>query len=598
MRNFAKKHENIIISLLVVLAVIIVVGVNFDYYYQANDDITIKNILSGVYTGTPESRNIQMHYPMSLFISMLYRIGRNVPWYGLFLCTAHFFAFGYIIINSIKSIKPEWLKIVISVIEGFLFAGTMMYELVFVQYTVTCGLLAACGMFGFMMTDRTLKKKEFIKANIPNVVIIVIAFLVRSEMLLLMFPFICIAGLIKWSNVDKDLKERMFSKDNVVKYLSVFAIILLGLGVGQLVHSIAYSGTEWKTFCRFFDDRTELYDYQFVPSYEGNSDFYESIGLKREEQKLLENYNFGIDSDITSDTLKETATYALGLKGENTSLVTRMKNAIPDYIYIVKYGQGTDSFGKNWAELIIAAYILLLLLYFKNRDYGHIWQPLLVAFVRSGLWIYMISTGRYPTRITHPLYFMELVLLIALFFTQITKETQNKIPSVSILSGMVFGALALGIFASNMQAVRAECVVRDKSNKEFEMIKEYTKEHPQNFYFVDVYSMCSSIEDGTEYSEKAFKNVDNSIANYDMLGGWIMNSPHTQKKLDAFGFENSELGRIEKGIVDNDRCYVIVRKDRDVEWLTEYYKSKRNVDVVVEETDNFGDLFFVYSVNK
>jgi len=229
MRNFAKKHENIIISLLVVLAVIIVVGVNFDYYYQANDDITIKNILSGVYTGTPESRNIQMHYPMSLFISMLYRIGRNVPWYGLFLCTAHFFAFGYIIINSIKSIKPEWLKIVISVIEGFLFAGTMMYELVFVQYTVTCGLLAACGMFGFMMTDRTLKKKEFIKANIPNVVIIVIAFLVRSEMLLLMFPFICIAGLIKWSNVDKDLKERMFSKDNVVKYLSVFAIILSGI---------------------------------------------------------------------------------------------------------------------------------------------------------------------------------------------------------------------------------------------------------------------------------------------------------------------------------------------------------------------------------
>ena len=217
MREYLRKHENFIIAMVATLAMITVISVCFDYYYQANDDIMIKDILSGVYTGTPESRNVQMHYPMSLFISLLYRIGRNIPWYGLLLCVAHFFSCFYIFLNTCKVLAKTWQKVTIVTIEAMLFMGAMLYEFVFTQYTVTVCMLASAAMFGFFMSDRSLEPKAFIKSNIPNVILIFVAFVTRSEMLLLMFPFICVAGLIKWSNVDRESNEKMFDKGNLIK---------------------------------------------------------------------------------------------------------------------------------------------------------------------------------------------------------------------------------------------------------------------------------------------------------------------------------------------------------------------------------------------
>jgi len=106
--KFYKKHENCILAIVAVLCMMLFVGLKFDYYYQANDDIYIKNILSGAYTGTPESNNIQMHYVISLLISLLYRIAGNLPVYGLFLCACHYGAAYLIFIRSAKIAKKTW----------------------------------------------------------------------------------------------------------------------------------------------------------------------------------------------------------------------------------------------------------------------------------------------------------------------------------------------------------------------------------------------------------------------------------------------------------------------------------------------------------
>ncbi len=597
MRNFAKKNENIIIAATVTLIMVTVVSICFDYYYQANDDIMIKNILSGVYTGTPESRNIQMHYPMSLAISLLYRIGRGIPWYGLLLCVAHFFSFGYIAYNTNKALNKTWLKALISAIEVGIFTAAMFYELVFTQYTVTVGILSAAGMFGIYLSDRTGEPKEFIKRNIPNIVIIFIAFITRSEMLLLMLPFICLAGFFKWTDTNKEAGEKMLDKKTLIKYFGTFTIIIASIGVGQLVHTVAYSGSEWKEFVRFFDNRTELYDYQFVPGYVGNEAFYDGIGLKKEEVTLLENYNFGIDSDITADTLKQVADYAKSLKGDNSSLITRMKAAMPDYKYILRNGQENDPYGRNLRELYLVAMLMLVILLIRNNRIIGLWQPALLFIVRSGLWIYMISTGRYPARITHSLYFIELVLLIGMIINEAKREKQKRFPMAAVLAIMLFALFSVSVFAINYQKVQIESSQRDKANEEKQALNDYCKAHPENFYFVDVYSFCSSMDDHVEYSEKIFENVDNTINNYDYLGGWIMNSPHTWEKLSGYGIEK-EKDEIEKGILDKDNAYLIVRDDRDSDWINEYYNAKRDIEIDASETDRIVDIFGVYSIDK
>ena len=61
----------------------LIAGHYFKFYYDLNDDILIKDILSGAYTGTPEAHNIQMLYPLAWIFKMLYGINPSIPWFGM-----------------------------------------------------------------------------------------------------------------------------------------------------------------------------------------------------------------------------------------------------------------------------------------------------------------------------------------------------------------------------------------------------------------------------------------------------------------------------------------------------------------------------------
>ncbi len=59
-RNKLKQKENWIIALAVTAVLCLLAGFRFDFFYDLNDDVLMKDILAGVYTGTPEGHNIQM----------------------------------------------------------------------------------------------------------------------------------------------------------------------------------------------------------------------------------------------------------------------------------------------------------------------------------------------------------------------------------------------------------------------------------------------------------------------------------------------------------------------------------------------------------
>ena len=97
------KWENWIAALGTVLILGLYVGISFDYYYDLNDDVLMKDILAGVYTGSPEGHNIQMLWPISALISLFYRAAGRLPWYGLFLCFCHFGCI-FLIVKSAASV--------------------------------------------------------------------------------------------------------------------------------------------------------------------------------------------------------------------------------------------------------------------------------------------------------------------------------------------------------------------------------------------------------------------------------------------------------------------------------------------------------------
>ncbi len=594
--NFYKKHENFILALAAVLCMMLFVGVKFDYYYQANDDVYIKNILSGVYTGTPESHNIQMHYPISLLLSLLYRIAGNLPIYGLFLCACHYGAGFLMLSRAAKLMEKTSGKVFVVALLSVLFTGLLLPELVAMQYTVSCAMLAGAAAFRFYTTPEGLGVREFVKANIGNVLLVLLAFLVRSEMLLLVLPLICVTGLFKWFSC-----RPAFTKENAGRYFGVFGLILLGLALAQLTHSLAYGSGKWKSFTEFFDARTELYDYQFIPSYEENQEFYEALGLSEAEQVLLENYNFGLDEEITTEVLADTAAYAGKIKEEGLPFSKHFRRAFSDYQYKL-----THESDYPWNILVLAAYALLLLLAWKNKSYSYIWKLPFLFFVRTGLWMYIIMGNRYPDRITHSLYFMEFVILLLLLLEQCRREREQaqkrfaKAPalirgwqsaSFTILAVLVLGILGFQSLFVHVGRMEEECNRRDYANREIEALDAYCRKNPENFYFVDVYSAVSCTDyvmstEAIEYSEKAFYRVDNSIANYDLMGGWVIKSPLTAKKLQKFGMEaGNGISAMEQGLLDRNQVYVIIKTENSTDWLKDYFAVKRNVQTAVDVVD-------------
>ena len=73
-----------------------------------------------------------------------------------------------------------------------------------------------------------------------------LAFQIRSEMLLLVLPLICVTGLCRWA-----CEKPFFTKENAAKYFSVFGGIMAGIVISQGIHMAAYGSADWQKFNSF-----------------------------------------------------------------------------------------------------------------------------------------------------------------------------------------------------------------------------------------------------------------------------------------------------------------------------------------------------------
>lgn len=602
LKNQLRKYENRIIALAALCILGIFAGCRFDYFYDLNDDVLMKDILAGVYTGTPEGHNIQMLWMISAFISLFYRLAGRLPWYGIFLCACHYGCFYLILKRSLAFCKTWWGKLAVAFTEGLLFGGVFLEHLIFAQYTVTCTFLGGTAAFLFFTTDIRLSGREFVRKNIPAVLLVSVAYLIRSEMLLLVLPMICVAGTAKWGSEDK-----IFTKEHAFKYFTVIGLILGGILMGQVSHMIAYGSKEWRDFTEFFDNRTELYDFQKPPEYEEHKEFYESIGLSESEKVLLDNYNFGMDEEIDHVMVGEIADYAGKTKSAKEPFGPKLILKLKDYTYRFSHGAGAVGSDYPWNYVVILGYMAAFFTaipkksrgeqkkngsaYIKNA-FGAAWKLIFLFGVRTALWMYILMGDRAPERITHSLYLMEFCILAAMIFVQWSEVESAKAKRLGgILAAGCFGLLALMTFPDSVESVSLRQREREKVNALYREL--YTclseGENKENFYFIDVYSSVSDA--GIPYSEKMFRNVDNSLDNYDIMGGWACKSPLQRKKLALFEIENMEMA-----LKDREDVYFVRKASEDMEWIFEYYEG-HGTPVEAQLVEQVAGVFEIYALH-
>ena len=69
-KQFLKKHENCILSFAMAMTLAGILAARFDFYYDLNDDVLIKDILSGVYSGTPDGHTMKQMYPLGALLAL------------------------------------------------------------------------------------------------------------------------------------------------------------------------------------------------------------------------------------------------------------------------------------------------------------------------------------------------------------------------------------------------------------------------------------------------------------------------------------------------------------------------------------------------
>lgn len=483
-----------------------------------------------------------------------------------------------------------------AVTVGVFFGAFFMEHLIFAQYTVTCTLLGATAAFLFYTTDITLSAKQFILKNIPSVLLVTTAYLIRSEMLLLVLPMICVAGAAKWGS-----ETKIFTKEHGVKYLSVIGLILLGIMLGEASHRLAYSSPEWRTFIEFFDNRTELYDFQVIPPYEENQEFYDSIGLTESEKILLDNYNFGMDKEIDEKLVGEIASYAGKVRGAEKPFTEKLKEKLVFYRYRFTHGAKDTGSDYPWNYLVISEYLMVFLAAvcfgrkhsekmqlkdFLKSGFGMAWKLGFLFLVRTLLWLYILMGERDPVRITHSLYLMEAAILGAMLFTEIqgiVKEKRGRC-FVGLCSAVVL-LLSLGMLRATIPWIQAEQQRRAEVNAPYNELFAFLsdEENKEHFYLMDVYSSVA-------YSEKMFENVDNSLDNYDIMGGWACKSPLQRKKLAEFGITD-----MEEALKDRGDVFFVRKKSEDMQWLYDYYEG-HGTPIKAALLDTVAEEFEIYEV--
>lgn len=590
LQGLYRKYENGILAGIVVVCNVILLGICFDIYYDLNDDMMMKDIMAGAYSGVPDGHNMQTLYVLGGLISLGYRLCRTIPWYGLFLCLCQFGCFCLIGTRLCSLASKKLGKLGMLFLVSMFFWAVCLSHLVNVQYTITCAILSATAVFLFLTTPQGLSTRQFIRKNIPAMALVVLAYQLRTEMLLLTFPFIGMAGIVRWS-----AEEHVFARENWKKYASVLGIMLAGMILSLSVDFIAYGSSGWKDFRDYFDARTTVYDfYPEVVTQDAYSDDLLALGISKAQQTLLRNYNFGLDDGIDSQMLHRIAEYAKvsvgGAKDWGALLTEKLR------LYIYRTLHGGDA---PYNILTIWGYVAVLLTGFLSlrmdkdnkksriRGFAFLWQLFLLAAMRSAVWMFILMRGRDPERITHSLYFVEFVLLAAMFLQYLPSVWHRKgilRVMVILVSLMVTGSIGVSI-----KRVTADQEMRAQVNRDWYAIDEYCKDREDNFYFEDVYSTVS-------FSQKMFTAEDNAYANYDILGGWISKSPLYREKLARYDMEGADTALLER-----DNVYLIISdtevREQGFDWIIGHYAAQ-GIAVSVRESDRVNENYGVYQIDR
>lgn len=546
-----KKSMEFVGSMLLSAILFFIIYKFIPIIYSTNDDRMIAEIVSGQFTGTPESYGIQMTYGFTLLLSKLYEMARNFNWYGIVLIGAQIFSFGAILYR-LQSFSEKWLNkllLVTAAIGAFLAVWLKVY--VQLTYTTTAAFVGLAAIFWYASSKSDWK-------NILMVGILAnLAFSIRPNIFYMLIPA---TGLVYlWKLIGKkNLKKMTIGAPFMI--LAVTAVLFV-------INAAAYSKEGWKEFYEFFDARTNVYDYYDLLPYEEYTQLYEPYGISEEKFNMMRVYDYTVLGDLPKEFFPEYLEAVKTLeKEQGITFVTKSADAVKTFVKDLLAG----TYGVRNNVLFILAAVLLIILLWKKEYPLAIYLAVQYAAI-CVLWLYFTYWGRAIERIqmSMSLIFLAVIMHVLYEMRQLknnveedtgtyTEKRMSKKKMFCKAAGVVVTALLLICGVKNFTFYRYDNLAKAYWYNDVQKIKEYCANNPDRLYYMDIATMTEL------YGNCTIKNTEPVYINYISLGDWTAYCPHYEDKLKNHGVEN-----IAESVTD-ENTYVIMLHNYQLACLKEY----------------------------
>lgn len=420
------------------------------------DDVAMKNILAGHYTGEPDAHVYFIMYPLACIIKLGYKLFKNSNVYFLFLELLNLSCLFFFVFRVLQIFKNLSIKVLLIGLYFILFSRFFVYT----HWTTTAGMLCALGLFWFA-TIRWKRKSDIILDYLVIVISFSVAFNIRREVMYLFLP---IAALIYIRRNWKKIKAKRF----FAAFLKALPIVVVGVVclICLVIHNAAYSSPEWKTAREYLSYRSMLNDRYGYPDYDKNIDIYKEAGIDKATFQCMAydyDYLFAATGRVSVEALESIANRAKELY-DSGSADKLVKPRMPGYTKEL-YANSDTLFKrignciKNEFKMLfnetyrLYSIIVIVLMCFCivicgiKKQIIKILCDIFSVLAILVIWMYLLFGGRLPSHIVYCLYMCSFMYGISILPKAISKKILYKYRLASNILCISLGVLLLSLNA-------------------------------------------------------------------------------------------------------------------------------------------------------
>ena len=572
-KNNSQAGINVILACFAVVIYFAVKVFVFKRSFYTNDQLVMRDIASGVYSGESNSHLVYIMAVLGAVFTGLYKLVPFVKWYDLFMLAVYPVCLTLSVFYIVRKFNRVFYKIVATVVVTLMFLSLNEWFIVMNEYTVNAGILCATGLLCFILAEGSK-----LSSYVPAIVCFVLTLLLRRQMFLMMLPVIVLLACFKIFVAEKR---------KIVLTAMVTAIICV---VCVTIESTAYSSAEWKSFKKYNEARTDIVDFYGLPSFEYMENTLNEVGMDENEYRALGNA-IGLIPGVDAETLSIIADESKTIHNSFAPIWPISEEAK----YNIRLALH-DLKGSLVGKLILASAAFLcffsILLYAEKEK-----KSALLCVLTGGLTsIYTVAViivftliGRFPERISYPLYYANLMILVGLLVFEFSYAGSTLVKRiVAIGYAIICCTLIVLAFPNNHKAVNENAAYWDGYISEAREVQDYCNGNSDNVYYVS----GSIANFACDYM---LKNSYRTSDNYITMGYWTLGSELFEKRCGRV-LEDSLFA----SLINQKNAYFIMPSDSDKSWLEELYceyYGEVSIDVIDTIESSLRDLE-VYSVTK